>query len=54
VGTDGDPQGLDHQARALVDAGAIVHRSNARAAEEAAGLVTGARSVPVGTRSSRP
>ena len=53
VGTDGDPQGLDRQARALVDAGAIVHRSNARAAEEAAALTSGAGAVPVGTRSSR-
>jgi FdrA protein len=54
IGTDGDPQGLDRQARALVDAGAIVHRSNARAADEAAALATGAGAVPVGTRSSRP
>ncbi|MGH9216360.1 MAG: hypothetical protein ACRDZS_08900, partial [Acidimicrobiales bacterium] len=53
VGTDGDPQGLDRQARALVDAGAIVHRSNASAAEEAAALTSGAGAVPVGTRSSR-
>jgi len=53
IGTDGDPQGLDRQARALVDAGAIVHRSNARAAEEAATLATHAAAVPVGTRSSR-
>jgi FdrA protein len=53
VGTDGDPQGLDRQASALVDAGAIVHRSNARAAEEAAALATAGGPVPVGTRSSR-
>jgi FdrA protein len=55
IGTDGDPQAFDGQARALVDAGAIVHRSNARAAKEAAALATGAAAggVPVGTRSSR-
>jgi FdrA protein len=53
VGTDGDPQGLERQARALVDAGAIVHRSNARAAAEAAALATDAGPVPVGSRSSR-
>jgi FdrA protein len=39
VGTAGDPQGLDRQAQALVAAGASVHRSNARAAEQAAALV---------------
>jgi FdrA protein len=49
VGTDGDPQGLDRQARALVDAGAIVHRSNARAAEAAAALATGVAAEAVGT-----
>jgi FdrA protein len=38
VGTVGDPQGLDRQARALVASGASVHRSNARAAERAAAL----------------
>ncbi len=54
IGTAGDPQGLDRQARALVDAGAIVHRSNARAAEQAAALATSARAEPVGTRSGRP
>ena len=54
IGTAGDPQGLDRQARALVDAGAIVHRSNARAAEEAAALAIGAGAGPVGIRSSRP
>jgi FdrA protein len=36
IGTAGDPQGLDRQARALVAAGAAVHRSNARAAALAA------------------
>jgi FdrA protein len=36
VGTTGDPQGLDRQARVLVDAGAAVHRSNAAAARQAA------------------
>jgi FdrA protein len=46
VGTAGDPQGLDRQARALVDAGAVVHRSVAAAAAEAASLVATARSTP--------
>jgi FdrA protein len=54
IGTAGDPQGLDRQARALADAGAIVHRSNARGAEQAAALLTGTGAEPVGTRSSRP
>jgi FdrA protein len=45
VGTGGDPQGLDRQAEVLASAGAQVHRSNARAAGQAAVL---ARSV--GTR----
>jgi FdrA protein len=39
VGTAGDPQGLDRQAQALTAAGAVVHRSLARAAGEAAGLL---------------
>src|SRR6266511_3010761 len=39
TGTDGDPQGLHRQARALCDAGAAVFRSNARAARYAVGLV---------------
>jgi FdrA protein len=46
IGTDGDPQGLDRQARALVGAGATVHRSNARAAEHAAELAAGSGRVP--------
>jgi FdrA protein len=54
IGTAGDPQGLDRQARALADAGAIVHRSNARGAEQAAALLTGTGAEPVGTRSGRP
>jgi FdrA protein len=54
IGTAGDPQGLDRQAGALVDAGAIVHRSNALGAGQAAALATGAGAEPVGTRSSRP
>jgi FdrA protein len=54
IGTAGDPQGLDRQARSLADAGAIVHRSNARGAEQAAALLTGTGAEPVGTRSSRP
>jgi len=40
VGTSGDPQSLQHQAQALAGAGALVHRSNARAAGQAAVLVT--------------
>jgi FdrA protein len=43
VGTAGDPQDLDRQARALADAGAAVHRSTARAAAHAARLLAGAR-----------
>jgi len=43
VGTAGDPQGLDRQARALAGAGAAVHRSAARAADHAARLLAGAR-----------
>jgi FdrA protein len=35
VGTDGDPQGLDRQVGALVDAGAEVHLSNAGATRRA-------------------
>lgn len=35
VGTDGDPQGLDRQVRALADAGAEVHLSNAGATRRA-------------------
>jgi FdrA protein len=54
IGTAGDPQGLDRQARALADTGAIVHRSNARGAEQAAALLTGTGAEPVGTRSGRP
>jgi FdrA protein len=54
IGTAGDPQGLDRQARSLADAGAIVHRSNARGAEQTAALLTGTGAEPVGTRSSRP
>jgi FdrA protein len=45
VGTAGDRQGLDRQARSLVDAGAVVHRSVAAAAAEAASLVATARST---------
>ena len=54
IGTDGDPQGLGRQERALVDAGAVVHRSNSRAAEEAAALSASTGAMAVGTRSSRP
>jgi FdrA protein len=43
VGTAGDPQGLERQAHALAAAGAVVHRSTARAADHAARLLAGAR-----------
>ena len=39
VGTDADPQGLDRQVRALADAGAEVHLSNARATRRALELL---------------
>jgi len=39
VGTDGDPQGRDRQVRALVDAGAEVHLSNAGATRRAIQLL---------------
>lgn len=39
VGTDADPQGLDRQVRALVDAGAEVHLSNAGATRRALEIV---------------
>ena len=42
VGTAADPQGLDRQVAALVDAGAEVHLSNAAAARRAAALAGGA------------
>jgi FdrA protein len=54
IGTTGDPQGLDRQAQALADAGAIVHRSNARGVEQAAALLTRTGAEPVATRSSGP
>jgi FdrA protein len=38
IGTAGDPQGLEHQAVALRDAGASVHLSNAHAARKAVEL----------------
>ena len=44
VGTEDDPQGLTRQARALAEAGAEVHLSNAHAAARAASLITGATS----------
>ncbi|MDT9594017.1 FdrA family protein [Nocardioides zeae] len=40
-GTDADPQGLDAQANALAEAGAVVFLSNAAAARHAVALVTG-------------
>jgi FdrA protein len=42
VGTAGDPQDLAAQRTALVDAGAEVHLSNARAARRALALLGGA------------
>jgi FdrA protein len=42
VGTAGDPQGLDRQVAALVDAGAEVHLSNAGATRRALDLLGGA------------
>jgi FdrA protein len=53
IGTAGDPQGLDRQARVLVDAGGIVLRSAARAAGQAAALAAAAGAEPVETRSVR-
>lgn len=41
VGTEADPQGLTLQARALADAGAEVHLSNAAAARRAVQVVSG-------------
>jgi FdrA protein len=41
VGTEADPQGLTRQARALADAGAEVHLSNAAAARRAVQVVSG-------------
>lgn len=43
VGTAGDPQGRDRQVRALVDAGAEVHLSNAGATRRAIELLGGTR-----------
>ena len=39
VGTAADPQGLDRQVRALADAGAEVHLSNANATRRAVELL---------------
>jgi FdrA protein len=39
VGSDADPPGLDRQVRALADAGAEVHLSNARATRRALDLL---------------
>ena len=41
VGTAHDPQDLDRQVRALVDAGAEVHLSNAAATRRAVALTLG-------------
>jgi FdrA protein len=41
VGTANDPQGVERQVRALADAGAEVHLSNARATRRAVELVGG-------------
>jgi FdrA protein len=43
VGTAADPQGLDRQVRALADAGAEVHLSNAGATRRAVALLEGLR-----------
>jgi FdrA protein len=43
VGTGLDPQGLDRQVQALVEAGAEVHLSNARATRRALDILGGAR-----------
>jgi FdrA protein len=40
VGTAADPQGVDRQVRALAEAGAEVHRSNARATRRAVELLS--------------
>jgi FdrA protein len=42
-GTEGDPQGLQRQANALVDAGAAVYLSNATAARAAVAMLEGSR-----------
>ena len=41
IGTRDDPQGLQDTAARLVEAGAVVHASNAAAAREAVGLISG-------------
>ncbi|HET8681663.1 MAG TPA: hypothetical protein VFM54_07290 [Micromonosporaceae bacterium] len=46
IGTAGDPQGLDGQAKALCDAGAAVFASNAAAARHAVGLARGSGGGP--------
>jgi FdrA protein len=46
VGTAGDPQGRDEQARTLAASGAVVHASNADAARQAAEIATGAGAEP--------
>jgi len=45
-GTDGDPQNLSRQARALSDAGMLVAQSNAQAARLAANIVTARAATP--------
>ncbi|MDQ1670595.1 MAG: FdrA protein, partial [Actinomycetota bacterium] len=42
-GTEGDPQGLQRQAAALVEAGAAVYLSNAAAARAAVALLEGSQ-----------
>jgi FdrA protein len=42
IGSEGDPQGLDTTAKALAEAGASVHLSNAAAAAAAVALIRGA------------
>jgi len=43
IGTRDDPQGLEAQATALAEAGALVHASNAAATREAIALVRRSR-----------
>ena len=49
VGTDADPQGLDRQVDALVDAGAEVHLSNAGATRRALELLARPARAPMTT-----
>jgi FdrA protein len=48
TGTKGDPQGLDRQAKALANAGALVHLSNAEATRRAISLLPVTATHPTG------